>query len=201
MKLYMSHDALAENPLHTLFQGFRPVNRSLSLHFSKSSELCDMYVDLLPLLRANADQTVRFRCNTSKTEYLRDDIFDIFLLLSRLFRHSDTMKLMPCKLIDLDAIIFKLDGTYLELRLKHDASQGLDVNALNQDLSNGEAFKWGIIYRLPDIHVIVTRCAGPIAAYFDCSTMSEALQQFRHIGNQKRRKRMICLVRQAAGSK
>lgn len=67
----------------------------------------------------------------------------------------------------LDAVIFKLDGTYLEIRLKHSALPEFNVDnrstvdALLKKWSIAKSDKWTIVRSLPDIHMVVTRWPAP----------------------------------------
>lgn len=86
----MSYNALADDPSHTFFQGFKTANQKFMLRFQMSSKVSDTYVNLLPLLWRDVNQDVNFSYSIHKDGYLPKELFDIFLFLDRLFRYKNT---------------------------------------------------------------------------------------------------------------
>lgn len=163
----MSYNTFAKDPLCRAFRDCNTSSRNLAICFLESSEVCDTSVNLLPLLWDNANPNVHFSCTIEKNGYVPQKMFEVFLLLSRLFRHDNEEWVSLYKSCALDAVIFKLDGTHLEIRLKHNKVGDLDVDnkrAVEWFLRKRSilGYGWGsIVGCISGIKVVVTRCPAP----------------------------------------
>ena len=94
-------------------------------------------------------------------------MFNAFLLLSRLLKHDKEEWVALYKSNALDAVLLKLDGTHLEIRLKQNQVRDLDVNnelkvrvfLLQRSIVGVQP--GSIVRGILGVQVTVTRCPAP----------------------------------------